>query len=101
MRVKKGRLDNRDVLRYLERDRSSYLRIWVDESREEISAEIIYQGRVMPVGLEMSRNVRKSPNVYWCGGTIGAQDYRWKRKKRPPISVTALAQRTERKKASR
>ena len=65
MRVKKGRLDNRDVLRYLERDRSSYLRIWVDESREEISAEVIHEGRVMPVGLAMSRNVRKSPNVYW------------------------------------
>ncbi|MAH49599.1 hypothetical protein CMI37_27500 [Candidatus Pacearchaeota archaeon] len=98
--LKKSRLDNRDILRYLQQDLSSYLRVWVDEHREETSSELIYQGRVIPVGPTLSRNVRQHPSVYWCGGARSAQDYRWKRKKRPPISASALAQRTEKKQAS-
>lgn len=96
MRVKTSKIDTRDVLRYLEKDKGAYLRVWESDTivRDEVSAEVIYRGQAHPVSLRISRSVRESKSVYWCGGTIGAQDYRWKRKKKlPPISSAAKEQR--------
>ena len=101
-RVRNSALATRDVLRYLKQDTGSFLCVWREDTNDpetEREAKVFYQDKWYAVTLTISRSVREAKGIYWCGGGRGgAKTYRWKRKKKfPPISSSAQAQRENRK----